>query len=109
MKADMDTAVRPHLEGLMADRAEMKRHNQRLADGKAVLADEIAEARAESARNGVRTRKVNEISQALGSEALTASNLLNHDDAEDLQESCTPSANPFSASQLLTPTQNDND
>jgi len=63
MKADMDTAVRPHLEGLMADRAEMKRNNQRLADGKPVLPEEIAEARAEAGRKGQRTAAANRLQE----------------------------------------------
>jgi hypothetical protein len=61
MKADMDTAVRPHLEGLMADRAEMKANNQRLADGKPVTAEEIAEARAEAGRQAARTAAANRL------------------------------------------------
>lgn len=108
MKADLDTGVRPHLESLMAERAEMKRVNARLADGKPVLPEEIAEARAESAREGVRTRKINEIAEAMGSEALDPSNLLDADDAEDLQDPCKPPAQPFSASQFLNQdTEND--
>jgi len=61
MKADLDTAVRPHLEGLMADRAEMKRVNARLADGKAVLPEEIAEARSEAGQKGARTAAANRL------------------------------------------------
>jgi hypothetical protein len=109
LKADMDTAVRPHLEGLMADRAEMKRTNERLAKGEPVLPEEIAAARAESAREGVRTRKINEIAAAMGSEALNPSNLLPDEDADDLQDTCTPVSQPFSASQFLNPTNDDND
>lgn len=63
MKADMDTAVRPHLEGLMADREEMKRTNQRLKEGKAVLPEEIAEARAEAGRKGARTAAANRLQE----------------------------------------------
>jgi hypothetical protein len=103
MKADLDTGVRPHLEGLIADRAEMKRTNERLADGKPVTAEEIAAARAESARDGVRTRKVNEIAAAMGSDALSPSNLLPDEDEDDLQDDCTPVSQAFSTSQFLTP------
>jgi hypothetical protein len=109
MKADMDTAVRPHLAGLIEDRKEMKRVNDRLANGKPVLPDEIAAARAESARNGVRTRKVNEISEAMGSAALDPANLLPEDDADDVQEPCTAAAQPFSASQFLNHETDDDD
>ncbi len=63
MKADMDTAVRPHLEGLMADRAEMKRHNQRLKDSKPVTPEEIAEARAEAGRKAARTAAANRLQE----------------------------------------------
>ncbi len=109
LKADMDTAVRPHLEGLMANRAEMKRNNDRLKDGKPVLPDEIAAARAESARGGVRTRKLNEIATAMGADALNSSNLLPDDDAEDMQDDCTPVSQLFSAAQFLNSTDDDND
>ncbi|MEP2776787.1 MAG: hypothetical protein ABJQ29_11370 [Luteolibacter sp.] len=109
MKADMDTAVRPHLEGVMRNRADMKRVNEKLAIGKPVLPEEVAEARAESAREGVRTRKTNEIAAAMGADALSPSNLLDQDDADDMQESCTPPAQPFSASQFLNPTADETD
>jgi hypothetical protein len=108
MKSDMDTAIRPHLEGVMRDRADMKRTNERLAQGKPVLPDEIAAARSESAREGVRTRKIHEIAAAMGADALNPSNLLNQDDAEDVQEACMPTAQPFSAAQFLNqPTEDD--
>ncbi|NQX01364.1 hypothetical protein HQ447_11960, partial [bacterium] len=109
LKADLDTGVRPHLEGLMSDRAEMKRNNQRLADGKPVLPEELAAARAESARGGVRTRKINEIAAAMGTAALDPSNLLPDDDAEDMQSDCTPISRTFSSAQFLNPTHDDND
>lgn len=110
MTADLDTSVRPHLAGLMAERAEMKRVNGRLANGQPVLPEEVAKARAESAREGVRTRKINQIAEAMGSDALDPSSLLNQDDAEDLQESCTATPQPFSAAQFLTnETTEDND
>lgn len=109
LKADLDTTVRPHLEGLMADRAEMKRNNERLATGKPVLPEEIAAARAESARDGVRTRKINEIGAAMGADALSPSNLLPDEDADDMQDDCTPASQPFSAAQFLNPTDDDND
>lgn len=109
MKADMDTAVRPHLEGVMRDRADMKRVNERLANGKPVTPEEVAEARAESAREGVRTRKINEIAEALGADALSPSNLLDQDDAEEMQEPCTATPQPFSASQFLNPTTDETD
>jgi hypothetical protein len=102
MKADLDTGVRPHLQGLMDQRAEMKRVNDRLAKGQPVLPDEIEAARAESARNGVRTRKANEITHALGEAALNPESLLSADDADDEQESCTTPAQAFSASQFLS-------
>jgi hypothetical protein len=109
MKADLDTGVRSHLEGLMADRAEMKRGNDRLANGQPVLPEEIAAARAESARDGVRTRKVNEIAAAMGADALNPSNLLPDIDADDMQDDCTPVSSHFSASQFLNPSDDDND
>lgn len=109
MKADMDTAVRPHLEGLMRNRKEMKRVNEKLANGEPVLPEEVAEARAESAREGVRTRKANEIAKAMGTDTLNPSNLLDQDDAEELQEPCEPTAEPFSASQFLNPTTDETD
>jgi hypothetical protein len=109
MKADMDTAVRPHLAGLIEDRAEMKRVNDRLANSKPVLSDEIAAARSESARNGVRTRKFNEIAEAMGSAALDPDNLLPKDDADDVQEPCTAAADTFSASQFLNHETDDDD
>jgi hypothetical protein len=104
MKADMDTAVRPHFAGAMKDRALMKCINDRLANGKPVLPEEIAEARAEAARNGVRTRKVNEISAAIGSDALKPGNLLPTEDEDDLQADCTTDAGAFSAAQFLNET-----
>lgn len=109
MKADMDTAVRPHLEGVMRSRTDMKRVNERLATGKPVHPEDVAEARAESARDGVRTRKINELVAAMGTDELNPSNLLNQDDAEDLQEPCTPPAQHFSASQFLNPTTEETD
>jgi hypothetical protein len=109
LKADLDTGVRPHLEGLMRDRAEMKRNNERLANGKPMLPEEIAAARAESARDGVRTRKINEIAAAMGTAALNPSNLLPDEDAEDVQDDCTPVSQAFSAAQFLNPTHDDND
>jgi len=88
----------------MEERAEMKRVNARLANGEPVLPDEVAAARAESARDGVRTRKVNEITKALGGDALNRSLLLDTDE-EELQAPCMTAAGAFSAAQLLTPTQ----
>ena len=61
MKADMDTAVRPHLAGLIEERAEMKRVNDRLATGKPVLPDENAEARSEAGKQGQRTAAANRL------------------------------------------------
>lgn len=107
MKADLDAPVRGHLEGLMDERAETKRHNDRLDARKPVLPEELAKARAESARNGVRTRKANEISAALGNAALDPANLLPREDEDELQESFTPAANPFSTSLLLSPSHDD--
>ncbi len=109
LKADLDTGVRPHLAGIMADRAAMKRNNERLADGKPTTKEEIAAARAASARDGVRTRKINEIAAAMGSDALSPSNLLPDEDADDMQDDCTPVSRPFSAAQFLNPTEDDND
>lgn len=109
LKADLDTGVRPHLEGLMSDRAEMKRTNARLAEGKPVLPEELAEARSASAREGVRTRKINQIAAAMGTDALEPSNLLNRDDADDVQEPCTPASQMFSAAQFLNPTDDNNE
>jgi hypothetical protein len=107
LKADLDTGVWPHLQGQMEQRAEMKRVNGRLADGLPVIPDEVAAARADSARNGVRTRKANEVSNALGSAALNAGLLLDTDDEDGLQGACMAAASPFSLSQLLTPTETD--
>lgn len=104
LKADLDTGVRPHLAGQMAERAEMKRVNDRLAAGLPVLPEEVAAARAESARDGVRTRKANEVSTALGSAGLSAALLLGTADADDPQDHCTTHAGAFSAAQLLSPT-----
>lgn len=107
LKADLDTGVRPHLAGEMAARQEMKRVNARLANGEPVLPEEVAAARAESARDGVRTRKANEISAALGGAALNPALLLDPDDAddaEDLQAPCMAAAGAFSAAQFLTQT-----
>jgi len=109
LKADLDSGVRPNLAGLIEARTEMKRHNDRLADGKPVLPEDIAAARAESARAGVRTRKANEIAAAMGAEALHPGNLLDQDDADDFPEPCTPSAQPFSAAQFLTHETPEND
>jgi hypothetical protein len=107
LKADMDTAVWPHLQGQMEERAEMKRVNDRLANGEPVLPDEVAAARAVAARAGVRTRKANEITTALGGDALATALLLDTDDEDDLQEPCMAAAGAFSLSQLLTPTETD--
>ena len=109
LKADLDTGVRPYLQPLMDERAEMKRVNGRLADGLPVLPDEVAAAWADSARNGCRTRKANEITAALGGDALATALLLDTDYEDDLQEPCMPAASPFSASQLLTPTTEEDD
>jgi hypothetical protein len=109
LKADLDTGIRPHLEGEMAKRQEMKRVNGRLAEGLPVLPDEVAAARAEAARDGVRTRKTNEITRALGAGGLAGSLLLDPDDEDDLQGQCMGAAGPFSAAQLLTPTHNETD
>ncbi len=61
LKADLDTGVRPHLEGLKANRAEMKRTNERLALGKPVLPEELAAARCASAMQGQRTAAANRL------------------------------------------------
>lgn len=61
LKADLDTGVRPHLEGLMRDREEMKRTNERLAQGKPVLPEELAAARSASAMQGQRTAAANRL------------------------------------------------
>lgn len=65
MKADLDTAVRPALESLIDHRAEMKRTNDRLRDGKPVLPEEIADARSEAGRKAHRTAAANRL-QDLG-------------------------------------------
>jgi len=109
LRADLETGVRPYLQPLMDEREEMKRVNDRLAKGEPVLPDEVAAARAESAREGVRTRKANAITTALGGDALATALLLGTDDEEDLQSPCMAAANPFSASQLLTPTETENE
>jgi hypothetical protein len=61
MKADLDTGIRPHLAGLIEERAEMKRINERLAKGLPVLPDDVAEARSEAARQGQRTAAANRL------------------------------------------------
>jgi hypothetical protein len=61
MKADLDADVRPHLQGMMAERAEMKNVNARLAAGKPVMPDEIAEARSEAGKEGQRTAAANRL------------------------------------------------
>jgi hypothetical protein len=61
MKADMDTAVRPHLAGLIEERKEMKRVNDRLAAGKPVLPDEIAAARAAAGKQAACTAAANRL------------------------------------------------
>jgi hypothetical protein len=61
LKADLDTGARPHLEGLMRDREEMKRTNERLALGKPVLPEEQAAARSASAMQGQRTAAANRL------------------------------------------------
>ena len=63
IKADLDATVRPHLEGLIADRAEMKRTNARLAEGKPVLPEEIAAARVAAAEQGQRTAAANRLNE----------------------------------------------
>jgi hypothetical protein len=107
LKADLDTGVRPYMQPLMDERQEMKRVNDRLAKGEPVLPDEVAAARAESAREGTRTRKANAITTALGGDALATALLLDTDDEDDLQEPCMAAAGAFSLSQLLTPTETD--
>jgi hypothetical protein len=109
LKADLDTGVRPYMQPLMDERQEMKRVNDRLAKGEPVLPDEVAAARAESAREGTRTRKANAITTALGGDALATALLLDTDDEDDLQEPCMAAASPFSLSQLLTPTETENE
>lgn len=61
IKADMDLAVSPHLEGLMQQRGEMKRVNDHLKDGKPVLPEEIAAARTEAGHKGRRTAAANRL------------------------------------------------
>jgi hypothetical protein len=107
LKADLDTGIRPYMQPLMDERAEMRRVNDRLANGEPVLPDEVAAARAVAARAGVRTRKANEITTALGGDALATALLLDTDDEDDLQEPCMAAAGAFSLSQLLTPTETD--
>jgi hypothetical protein len=101
LKADLDTGVRPHMQPLVDERAEMRRVNDRLAKGLPVLPDEVAAARAESAREGVRTRKANEITTALGGDALATALLLDTDDEDELQEPCMAAVSRFSLSELL--------
>ena len=61
LKADLDAAVRPHLDGLMQERTAMKRTNDRLAAGQPVLPEEIADARHEAGLKGVRTAAANRL------------------------------------------------
>jgi hypothetical protein len=61
MKADMDTAVRPHLAGLIEERAEMKRVNDRLANGKPVLPEDLAQARSAAGQQAARTAAANRL------------------------------------------------
>jgi hypothetical protein len=61
LKADMDLSVRPHLDSLIRDREAMQRTNKRLAEGKPVLPEEIAEARTEAGRKARRTAAANRL------------------------------------------------
>jgi hypothetical protein len=101
LKADLDTGIRPYMQPLMDERAEMRRVNDRLANGEPVLPDEVAAARAVAARAGVRTRKANEITTALGGDALATALLLDTADEDDLQDPCMAAASPCSLHELL--------
>jgi hypothetical protein len=61
LKADLDTGVRPHLAGLIESRAEMKNVNDRLANGKPVLPEDVAEARSAAGRQATRTAAANRL------------------------------------------------
>ena len=60
LKADLDSAVRPHLAGLIGERQAMQRHNDRLASGKPVTPEEIHQARHESGLKAASTRRLND-------------------------------------------------
>jgi len=61
LKADLDSAVRPHLAGLITERQAMKRHNDRLAAGQPVTPDEIRVARTAAGQQGQRTAAANRL------------------------------------------------
>jgi hypothetical protein len=61
LKADLDTAVRPHLSSLIEQRGEMKRVNDRLAAGKPVHPDDVREARRQAGFKGLETAAKNRL------------------------------------------------
>jgi len=90
VKADLDAEARTHLEPLMRERAEMKRVNDKLANGEPVTPDEIAKARCEAAERGASTRRVNEWTDELPEDM----------PADLLQPDCTPDAPAISSDQI---------
>lgn len=89
--ADLNLGVRPHLEGTIQRRTEMKRVNDRLAEGKAVLPEEIAEARSEAGRKGQRTAAANRL-QARGAGLADWDSETIHDAAPDFDAENDPYA-----------------
>ena len=63
IKADLDTGVKPLLQGLMDARTAMKANNARLKAGKPVLPEEIAAARVAAAQQGQRTAAANRLNE----------------------------------------------
>jgi hypothetical protein len=63
MKADLDSAVRPHLDGLIRQRGEMQRTNDRLRDAQPVLPDEVAAARRAAGHQAATTRRLHQWAQ----------------------------------------------
>lgn len=78
----------------------LRDHNRKVIDGDPVTAEEIAEARSESAMKGVRTRRGNAIADAIGEEGMDPANLLSDRD-EDHEEPVAQTDSTFDPSQLI--------
>jgi len=61
IKADLDASVRPHLAGLIEQRTENKRHNDRLIAGAPVTPAEITAARSAAGLQAARTAAANRL------------------------------------------------
>jgi hypothetical protein len=91
----------------VGDYQEMREHNKRVVSGAPVTPDEIRDARQSSARDGVRTRKANAITAAIGAEAMDPEMLLQDDCNEPEEVEFTPPGfDPFDAANLLDPDSN---